>query len=124
MEIEECIPEHAEVANATGAIVGAVVIHERVLIQPLAPKGFACFTSREKFVSPTFEEAASQARKYLTEYLHSEVRRAGGDECETSVWEERKQAGLATGEKIIVEVVLHGRAVAKPGFRANSGGLN
>jgi N-methylhydantoinase A/oxoprolinase/acetone carboxylase beta subunit len=124
MEVEEFIPEHAEVANAIGAIVGAVVIHEQVLIQPLAPKGFACFTSRGKSVYPTFEDAAGRARKYLTEYLHSEVRRAGGDECETSVWEERKQAGLATGEKIIVEVVMHGRAVAKPGFQAKPGGLN
>ena len=124
MQAREFVPQHAEVANALGAIVGTILINEQVLIRPLSPEGYVCFTSAGKSTCSTLEDAVNQARKFLTDHLQAEVGRAGGNELEMDIWEDRKQARLASGEQIMIEIVLHGQAVAKPRFQAKSGSLN
>ena len=124
MQAREFIPQHAEVANALGAIVGTILINEQVLIRPLSAEGYVCFTSAGKSTCSTLEDAVNQARKFLTDHLQAEVGRAGGNELEMDIWEDRKQARLASGEQIMIEIVLHGQAVAKPRFQAKPGGLN
>ena len=124
VETRAIVPENAEVANALGAIVGTILVNDRVLVRPLSPKGFACFTSAGKVTHPTLEESLNYARKFLTERLHGEVLRFGGDEAELSLWEERKQATLSSGQEIFVEVLLHGQAVAKPKFQPRHGNQN
>jgi N-methylhydantoinase A/oxoprolinase/acetone carboxylase beta subunit len=124
MKAEKFIPKHAEVASALGAIVGTIIINEQVLIRPLSPEGFVCFTSAGKSTSLTLENAVNQARRFITNHLQAEVGRAGGNELEMNIWEDRKQATLASGQKIMIEIVLHGQAVAKPSFQSKSGRLN
>lgn len=114
MDAEAIVPEHAEVANALGAIMGTIIMHDQVLIRPLAPEGFACFTSAGKRVYPTIDEATEEGRRYLSQHLRTQVKRAGGNGCEVNLWEERKEAALASGQKLLIELVLRGQAVAKP----------
>ncbi|MFW9998158.1 MAG: hydantoinase/oxoprolinase family protein [Candidatus Odinarchaeota archaeon] len=121
VETRAIVPENAEVANALGAIVGTILVNDRVLVRPLPPKGFACFTSAGKVTHPTLDESLNYARKYLTEHLREEVSRFGGNGAELNLWEERKQATLTSGQQILVEVRLHGQAVAKPKFQARHG---
>jgi N-methylhydantoinase A/oxoprolinase/acetone carboxylase beta subunit len=121
MAAGEFIPKHAEVANALGAIVGTIFIKEQVLIRPLPSDGFVCFTSAGKSNCSTLEDAVNQARRFLTDQLQAEVRRAGGNNLKINIWEDRKQATLASGQKIMIEIGLYGQAVAKPGFQAKSG---
>ncbi|MBI4773441.1 MAG: hydantoinase/oxoprolinase family protein [Deltaproteobacteria bacterium] len=118
---ESIVPENAEVANALGAIVGTILVNGQVLVRPLSPKGFACFTSAGKVVHPTLEESLTYARKFLTEHLSGEVRRFGGNGAELNLREERKQANLSSGQEILVEVILYGQAVAKPRFQTTHG---
>jgi N-methylhydantoinase A/oxoprolinase/acetone carboxylase beta subunit len=114
MATQAIVPEHAEVANALGAIVGTIVMNDQALIRPLPPEGFACFTSAGKSVHPTVEEAMERGRQYLAEHLQEQVRRAGGNGCELNVWEDRKEATLASGQEHLIEVVIRGQAVSKP----------
>jgi N-methylhydantoinase A/oxoprolinase/acetone carboxylase beta subunit len=116
------IPEHAEVANALGAIVGSILINEQILIRPLPLEGFACFSSAGKSVSPTIDQAIEQGRMFLSEHLRCQAERAGGNGVELTLWEERRKAALSSGEEHLIEVVLHGRAVAKPRLEARPGG--
>jgi N-methylhydantoinase A/oxoprolinase/acetone carboxylase beta subunit len=124
MQAREYIPNHAEVASALGAIVGTILINKQVLIRPLSPEGYVCFTSAGKSTWPTLEDAVNQARRFLTEHLQAAAGRAGGNELEMNIWEDRKQATLASGQKIMIEIVLHGQAAAKPKFQVKSGALN
>ncbi len=124
MQAKEFVPKHAEVASALGAIVGTILINKQVLIRPLSPEGYVCFTSAGKSTCPTLEDAVNQARSFLTNHLQAAVGRAGGNELEMNIWEDRKQATLASGQTIMIEMILHGQAVAKPKFQAKSGGLN
>ena len=117
MEAKEFIPEHAEVANALGAIVGTILISEQVLIRPSSRRGFVCFSSSGKNTYGKIEEAIGHARRYLADYLQAEVRNSGGNESEVNIWEERKEARLISGEKIFIEIIVHGEGVAKPRFQ-------
>jgi N-methylhydantoinase A/oxoprolinase/acetone carboxylase beta subunit len=112
------IPEHAEVANAIGAVVGTVLIKEQVLIRPSVAEGFVCFTSKGKSTYATINEAIVWAGNFLEVHIRDEAKHAGGDSVEVKVWQERKQATLASGDEVIIEVILHGEAVAKPRFEA------
>ncbi len=114
MAAEARVPEHAEVANALGAIVGTIVMHDQVLIRPLPPQGFACFTSVGKSVYTTLDEAMAHGRDYLDGHLRDQVRMAGGNGCELNVREDKKVATLASGHEHLIEVVLRGQAVSKP----------
>ncbi len=118
MEAKWTIPEHAEVANAIGAIVGAIFINEQVLIRPLTQSGYVCFTSKGKSTSPTIEGAIEKAHRFLNDYLRDEVQCAGGDGIEIDVWEDKKEVVLASGHKTLIEVLVHGQAVAKPKFQS------
>jgi len=40
---------------------------------------------------------------------------------EVKLWEDRKQAVLASGDSVIIEVIVHGEAVAKPEFQERAG---
>jgi N-methylhydantoinase A/oxoprolinase/acetone carboxylase beta subunit len=112
------IPEHAEVANALGAIVGSILISEQILIRPLPLEGFACFGPAGRSVAPTIDRAVEQGRTFLTEYLLRRAERAGGNGVELDLWEERRKAALSSGEEHLIEVILHGRAVSKPRLEA------
>jgi N-methylhydantoinase A/oxoprolinase/acetone carboxylase beta subunit len=124
MQAKEYIPNHAEVASALGAIVGTILINKQVLIRPLSPEGYVCFTSAGKSSWLTLEDAVNQARRFLTEHLQAATGRAGGNEMQMNIWEDRKQATLASGQTIMIEMILHGQAVAKPKFQVKSGALN
>ncbi|NTU59684.1 MAG: hydantoinase/oxoprolinase family protein [Deltaproteobacteria bacterium] len=113
---EPFIPEHAEVANALGAIVGTILVQQEVLIRPASGNAFVCFTVDGKLPGDTLDHAIERGRTFLATKLQAEVRRAGGDEMELTIREERKQARLASGLEMIVEVILRGKAIAKPRF--------
>jgi N-methylhydantoinase A/oxoprolinase/acetone carboxylase beta subunit len=113
---EALIPEHAEVANALGAIVGTILVQQEVLIRPAAGNAFVCFTADGRLPGDTLDHAIERGRSFLAEKLQAEVRRSGGDEMELTIREERKQAKLASGLEMIVEVILRGKAIAKPRF--------
>jgi len=108
------IPEHAEVANALGAIVGSILIQEKVLIRPLAGAGFVAFSSASKFECNTLDEVLDGARAFLEHQLRHEVIRAGGQETQVTITEDWKKAQVASGKEMLIEVTLHGQAVAKP----------
>jgi N-methylhydantoinase A/oxoprolinase/acetone carboxylase beta subunit len=114
MTTKVIVPEHAEVANALGAIVGTIIMNDEALIRPLPPEGFACFTSAGKSVHPTVEQAMEAGRNYLSDHLKELVRLAGGNGCELNLWEDRKEAILASGQEHLIEVVIRGQAISKP----------
>ena len=114
LDAEAIVPEHAEVANALGAIVGTIIMYDQVLIRPLPPEGFVCFTSTGKWVNPTIEEATEEGRRYLAHELRAQVKRAGGNGCEVNLWEDRKEAALSSGQAHLIELVLRGQAMARP----------
>jgi hypothetical protein len=65
-----------------------------------------------------------KAHGFLKDHLRDEVRRAGGNGIEIDVWDNKKEVVLASGEKFLIEVLVHGQAVAKPKFQSKSRDLH
>lgn len=111
------IPQHAEVANAVGAVAGGVVQRMRALIRPLdfgvayrvhMPDGY--------HDELTAEAAVAHAQAVLPDQLVERARRAGADQVEVKV--ERidrvAEVDVEFGRDILVEIELIFTAVGRP----------
>ena len=107
------VPEHAEVANAVGAVVGGVHVSAEVrVLQPvegifriLARSGSRDITDLAAALAFAEETARSQA--------HAEALEAGAATVETSVAIEQKKA-VSEGREIFVEASVTARASGRP----------
>ncbi|NIN94678.1 MAG: hypothetical protein GTN93_06545 [Anaerolineae bacterium] len=72
-----CIPQHAEIANALGAVVGGVMQTVRALIKPLEDEAFRVHlpTGIQDFTY--LEEAAAYATEQASLLAETQARRAG-----------------------------------------------
>ncbi len=100
LNTELVIPQHAEVANAVGAVAGSVVVRRHVLINPLAdeevlrlhlPDGPRDF---EKL-----EQAVAYAQQAMPEIVEAHARAAGAEQVEVHVtrqdhWAPTRGGGL------------------------------
>jgi N-methylhydantoinase A/oxoprolinase/acetone carboxylase beta subunit len=114
---ELCIPDHAEVANAIGAVAGGVVQRLRALVRPLdfgaayrvhLPDGYRDL--------PTVEAAVEHARAVLPDHLVELARRAGAEQVEIKVerTDHVAQVDAEFGRDILVETELVFTAVGRP----------
>ena len=114
LQAELVIPEHAEVANAVGAVVGSIMQTVRVLITP-QENGDVFRAHCEDGVHDfgELEEAARfalQAGKKRAEEL---ARKAGAVSVTTSAEREDHNA-LAAGEELFVQSVVTATATGRP----------
>ena len=114
---ELCIPEHADVANAVGAVAGGVVQRLRALVRPLdfgaayrvhLPDGF--------FDAPTVEQAIAHAESVVPGQLAELARRAGAEQAQVNVERTDHVAVVDAefGRDVLVEVELVFTAVGRP----------
>ena len=115
------IPEHAEVRNALGAVVGGVVQRVRVLIQPLlAGSVYRAHLPSEVRVFQQLEDAVECAQDEAGKKVEELVRRAGATEAKVQVKREdqilRDRRGLADEIYLGTEVIA--TAVGRPRMKA------
>jgi N-methylhydantoinase A/oxoprolinase/acetone carboxylase beta subunit len=114
---ELCIPNHAEVANAVGAVAGGVVQRLRALIRPLEfgvayrvhlPDGY--------HDERTAEAAVAHAKAVLPDRLVELARQAGADQVEIKVERIDRIAEVDAefGRDVLVEIELVFTAVGRP----------
>jgi N-methylhydantoinase A/oxoprolinase/acetone carboxylase beta subunit len=120
LHTELIIPEHADVANALGAVVGGVVQQMRVLVQPLdgerrefrvhLPDGVHDFAS--------LSEGVAYAEEVMPELMERQAHRAGAEQVEVHVMRQDRTAPVkgAWGKHIYLETELTFTAVGRPGL--------
>lgn len=94
MDVEVVVPEHAEVANAVGAVVGVVRQTAQITISPLAGQSVVVHAPEEQKEFENLELAAAWATELAAEIALSKATKAGGsevqvttDRCDNSVEE-------------------------------------
>ncbi len=94
MDVEVVVPEHAEVANAVGAVVGVVRQTAQITISPLAGHSVIVHAPQEQREFENLELAAQWAIQLATELATQKAIGAGGsaivvktDRCDNSVEE-------------------------------------
>jgi N-methylhydantoinase A/oxoprolinase/acetone carboxylase beta subunit len=110
------IPEHAEVANAYGAVTGRVVESCEVHVRPARPEGFAVAAAEVQGIFATLEEAISVAERFARETARAGAASRGGEEIVVSVEREEESLPLKAGwgDRVLIEVRIVATAVGKP----------
>lgn len=112
------IPDHAEVANAVGAVVGGVIQQARVLIHPLdsVESRFRAHLLDEVHDSASLEEAVAYARQVVPPRLEELARQAGAAQIEIQIEREDQIAPIAVewGGQLYLSTTLTFTAIGRP----------
>jgi len=108
------VPEHAEVANAVGAISGKVVVREALSIRPDEVGSFVLTGPMGRKEFGHLRDAEQVAREYLVSYLRTRAREFGTDEKEVTVRVADKTGLLADGSRQFLELVVEGELIGNP----------
>ncbi len=110
------VPEHAEVANAAGAVTGRVTAMAQVFVRPLRPVGFAVVAAGEHKVFDDVEPAIIHAEQLARTTAERIAAETGGKNLETTVHTEEKSAPLASGwgKTIFLELKITAMSIGQP----------
>ncbi len=118
LNTELVIPDHADVANAVGAVAGGVVQQFRVLIHPLdtLETVFRAHLPDQMRDFRDLEAAVAFAEQLVADYLAERTRQAGADHVEVKVQREDQIAPIAPnwGGEIYLGTQLTFTAVGRP----------
>jgi N-methylhydantoinase A/oxoprolinase/acetone carboxylase beta subunit len=110
------LPEHYEVANAVGTVVGNVMVRKEGEVMPVVEgttiTGFFARTATKQAKFESFEEALTYARKHLVDLVEAEVRDAGASQPQVECTENEILPGLM--------MHLSAWAIDKPGYDLES----
>ena len=112
------IPEHAEVANAVGAVTGRVVERAEAVIRPERPDGFVVVAAE---LQASFEELG-RAEQFALEHVRAaalhKAELSGGTRIEVAVAQEEISAPLGEGwgDSVFIERRVTATAVGVPCF--------
>ncbi len=108
-----CAPQHAEVANAIGAVVGLVKQSASATITPLSARSFRLHTPEGNSDFNSLEEAAHAAMQCLSRIASERARDAGAVDFDLS--EQRHDVIVdQDGEKVFFESQLSVHATGRP----------
>jgi N-methylhydantoinase A/oxoprolinase/acetone carboxylase beta subunit len=111
------LPEHAEVANAFGAVMGSVVQRAHVTItQPLHGQ-FIVHSDQEPIRFSDLEEATEMANAMATEKVRLMARAAGAGEMEVRLSQERNHIHHDLDGDLFLETRITATATGRPGIR-------
>jgi N-methylhydantoinase A/oxoprolinase/acetone carboxylase beta subunit len=118
LQTELVIPDHAEVANALGAVAGGVVQQTRVLIQPLEGErtSFRAHLPDGVYDFDTLPESVAYAQRVVPGQLEALTRRAGADQVEVHTVRVDRDVPVAVGwgQRIYLGTELTFTAVGRP----------
>jgi N-methylhydantoinase A/oxoprolinase/acetone carboxylase beta subunit len=109
------VPFHAGVANAFGAITGAVAVTEEALIRPVQGR-FRLHSSQGVEVFAGLEEATVRGRDLMAAIVREKAETAGAGDVEVTLEEKEQWATSRGGESLFMEKRLIARAVGSPRF--------
>jgi N-methylhydantoinase A/oxoprolinase/acetone carboxylase beta subunit len=115
------IPEHADVANAVGAVVGRVEVRREITILPSEAGGFRVLARPDPIDFVTLPEAVAHARGLLREAARDEAVAAGAAEVELRDHFDEKSV-MIDGASVFVEGTLGVRATGRPRLRQFAAG--
>ena len=114
------IPDHAEVANAIGAVSGGVIQRHKLLIRPLkAGLKFRLHLTEGSKDFPDLESAVQHAREYMLPRAEELAQQAGADQVEIKM-DRRDNTAKVKGPQIVylgTELIF--TAVGRPSIARN-----
>ena len=114
------IPEHAEVANAIGAVVSGVTVREQGLIRPGQFANYVLHWREGRCEFESLEEAIESGRGLLADLALTRAVQAGAAEPRVDVQVHHRQGHASDGSQVLVEIRLEATAAGRPTAFATS----
>lgn len=123
LEARLVIPEHAEVANAVGAVTGRVIERADAVIRPERPDGFVVVTADEQRRFAELPVAVLFAEEHVRAAAGRRAEKSGGTNIEVAVVGEDLTAplGKGWGDSVFIERRVSATAVGIPSFLGQRG---
>jgi N-methylhydantoinase A/oxoprolinase/acetone carboxylase beta subunit len=117
LDTRAVIPEHADVANAIGAVVGHVRVTSAVTISRPSDQRYRAHLDSGPRDFAELADAITAAEHFLQETVTREAAANGAPEVEVRFRHDRKEVSLGT-EKLFLEMTISATATGRPSFRA------
>lgn len=110
------IPEHAEVANAVGAVTGCVIATAQVLVRPIRPLGFSVVPTEDDRIFDEIDTAMIYAEELARDTAQSSAKEMGAGKSGVTLRREEVTAPLGGGygKNILMEYKITAIAVGEP----------
>ena len=115
---EVVIPEHADVANAIGAIASEVVVRERAVVRPGEIANYVVHTRDDRAEYEDLRSAVESAKQRTAVIARERALRAGTQASEVKHLVNERRAFTAEGDEMLVEVVIEATVSGKPVIEA------
>ncbi|NSW55413.1 MAG: DUF1638 domain-containing protein [Armatimonadetes bacterium] len=112
------IPQHAEVANAIGAIASEVVVREQAVIRPGEIVNFVLHTRAGRYEYDDLHEAIESAKSETAQLAHERALRSGTASAQVRHIVNERRALSADGDNVLIEVLVETTVSGKPELRA------
>lgn len=108
------IPEHAEVANAIGAVASEIIVHESVVVRPGEIGNFVVHSRNGRTEYPELEAAVSEGRAAAERLARHQAMAAGAGNPSARTEIDRRTVRIADGSLQLVEVRITATAAGRP----------
>jgi N-methylhydantoinase A/oxoprolinase/acetone carboxylase beta subunit len=108
------IPEHAEVANAIGAVASEVVVRERAIVRPGELSAYVVHTASGKREFEKLETAVEAARADAQRLAVERASKSGAASPRVRLDVDERRGLLADGAEELIEVIVEATAAGRP----------
>ena len=121
LNAEALIPQHAEVANAIGAITGSVMITVEILIRPMGEEAYVLHSPEEQRHFEGLEDAKLYAQEHVLEMLRTRAHASGAEAFDMQIVSVDQNGTLAPefGGTVFLETRVRGTAIGRPSLGQN-----
>jgi N-methylhydantoinase A/oxoprolinase/acetone carboxylase beta subunit len=106
IDIHISVPEYNEVANAVGAITGAIRESVTILIRPGEGEGFVAYTALQKLYFDSLDDAKRRSSELAGELVREKAQRAGAHHFNVQVSVEDKKVHLSEDDEVYLETLV------------------
>jgi N-methylhydantoinase A/oxoprolinase/acetone carboxylase beta subunit len=108
------VPEHADVANAIGAITSKIIVSEIATIQPSESGDYIVHTSVERREFEDLASARAYAERLVTDLVRRKAPLYGTNESDIRLEVSERAGTLAKGESVFLEMTIAAAIAGKP----------
>lgn len=121
LKAEIRIPEHADVANAVGAVTSFITVSKRIFIVPSEDGAFSILGVQDNPEFEDFDDADAYAMGILKEIIQGMARRAGTSETRVEIFKDDTISTTSKGDSVFLERVVTAKITGPPDLGFQNG---
>jgi N-methylhydantoinase A/oxoprolinase/acetone carboxylase beta subunit len=117
IDLEISVPNYSSVANAVGAITGAIRESVTILIRPEEGSGFTAYTAQEKLQFDNLDDAKKRMVVLARQLASEKALRAGARNLNVQVTVDDKRVQLSEDDEVYLETLITASVSSVPSMK-------